>query len=199
LTQIQQNRYDQLLRRVADLKGTGSKVNDALTELFPVIDVENVPIELLLLSGTRLCMGRIQIAAGGATFFSQTLLANPAGSGVLATIIDVSVIPDTSVEIVMGPSQNNLTPGGQTAFLDTRVFGEGTVCQLQGVNNLLVTGSDFYRFNATAGGAFHGMPSPFAVLAPGGRFMVSAGSADVALTVSFLWKERVAQPSELNL
>jgi len=199
LTEIQQSRYDQLLRRVGDLKGPGSKVNDALTELFPMFDVENMPAELLLLSGTRLCMGRVIVAAGGATFFGQTLLANPANSGFLATIHDIAVVPGAGMDAVMGPTQNSLTPSGQTAFVDSRVFGEGTVCGIQSVNNLLVTGSDFFRVRLSAGNRIHLATPAFAVLAPGGRFMVSAGTADTAITVSYLWTERVAQPSELNL
>jgi len=57
VTELQQNRYDQLLRRVGDLKGPGSKVNDVLQELFPTIDVENVPGELLFLMGTHIGLG----------------------------------------------------------------------------------------------------------------------------------------------
>ncbi len=45
--ELQQNRYDQLIRRVGGIIGPGSKVVEALGELFPVIDVENVPGELL--------------------------------------------------------------------------------------------------------------------------------------------------------
>ena len=39
MSQLQQSRYDQLLRRVGDLKGPGSKVNDVLHELFPMFDL----------------------------------------------------------------------------------------------------------------------------------------------------------------
>ena len=200
MTQIQQNRYDQLLRRVADLKGTGSKVNDALTELFPMFDVENVPAELLLLAGSRLCMGTISSAAGGVGFFSQTIIRNPGDSGVIARIVAIDARISVIGNIVIGPSQNSLTAGGARAFADTRVFGEGTTLVLQQANNLLSAGSTFYiiRDNTLAGIHFE-PPSSIAVLAPGGGLQVSPQGSDRAIDASFIWVERVAQPSELNL
>jgi len=199
LTALNQNRYDQLLRRVGDLKGPGSKVNDALTELFPMIDVENVPAELLLLSGSRLCMGTALLGAGGATFFGQMLLRNNAGSGVVVRLIEVNVTA-TQGTIVLGPTQNSDTVIGVTAFADTRVFGEGTAAKIQGSNNNLVAGSTFWAPTTDAANSYTWRPpAAIAVIAPGGSFGVGNGGADVALRVNFLWIERQAQPSELNL
>lgn len=199
MTQLNQNRYDQLLRRVGDLKGPGSKVNDALTELFPVIDVENVPAELLLLAGQRLCMGRVILAAGGVGNFATVILRNRAGTGQLARITSIQAISSAGDDIVVGPTQNTLAAAGASAFSDTRVFGEGTALQLQGANNLLVVGSDFYRFRVSTAQFVLVLPPAIAVIAPGAGLSISSGTADLALTVSVTWVERVAQPSELNL
>jgi len=199
LTALNQNRYDQLLRRVGDLKGPGSKVNDALTELFPMLDVENLPAELQLLAGSRLCMGTGLLGAGGATFFGTMLLRNNAGSGIIARLIEVNVVA-TAGSIVLGPTQNSDTPLGGEAFADTRIFGEGTALKIQGSNNNLVFGANFWTPRTDADNIYSwSPPSSIAVISPGNAFSVSNGAANVALRVNWLWLERQAQPSELNL
>ena len=200
MSQLNQNRYDQLLRRVGDLKGPGSKVNDALTELFPMIDVENVPAELLVLSGTRLAMGTIFLGAGGAGFFSKAMLRNPGQSGALIRVLVVNARLSVAGNILLGPSQNTFGTAGTQAFADGRVFGEGTVGRVLGLNNDLVAGSTFFRIRDQVIEGVNWQP-PVApmVISPGTALEVSAGSDNVAIAVSFLWVERVAQPSELNL
>jgi len=198
LTALNQNRYDALLRRVGDLKGPGSKVNDALTELFPMLDVENLPSELLLLSGTRLCVGHIAVLAVGATI-PQAMLRVALETSVVATIHMVSMFSETAQRIAMGPTQNVYPDPGAQAFTDGRVFGEGTVAKVLG-DNLLVVGSDFYRLQIPAGTSIDFIPPKgFSVVTPGTAFSVSGTVGATPLDVSFFWSERVAQPSELNL
>jgi len=165
-----------------------------------MFDVENVPAELLLLAGTRLCMGTISSAAGGVGFFSQTIIRNPAQSGVVGRIIAIDARIDVVGNIVIGPSENSLTSGGARAFADTRVFGEGTTLVLEQANNLLSAGSTFYviRDQLIEGVKFE-PPGGIAVLAPGGGLQVSPQGSDRGITASYIWVERVAQPSELNL
>ena len=200
MTQLQQNRYDQLLRRVGDLKGPGSKVNDVLTELFPMIDVENVPAELLLLSGARLCMGTISETAGGALNFVHTFLRNPADSGVIIRLISVSIFSADAHAVNFGPSLNSATAGGARAFTDTRVFGEGTVGITQSDNNLLAAAVRFFQIQLQANvNQIFEPPAAIGVIAPGSSFGVGSDFANSALNVSYLWLERVAEPSELDL
>lgn len=199
MSEIQQNRYDQLLRRVADLKGPGSKVNDALGELFPTIDVENVPLELQLLSGARICMGIKNLSAGGAGTFNDCLLMNPVDSGVIARVIDTQVA-STSVNVNLGLTQNVTAFNGVEAYMDGRVFGEGTVCKLGASNNKIVSGPAFYLLAINSDFlAFWDPPLGMAVLTPGSAFIWSNSSANNFLTVSVQWLERQAEPSELNL
>jgi len=199
LSQLNQNRYDQLLRRVGDLKGPGSKVNDALTELFPMIDVENVPAELLLLSGSKLAMGRVNLIAN-VGFFGTALLRNNGGSGVLGRVMEVEIFSTTSQRVVIGPTLNSAAAQGARAFADGRVFGQGTTLITQGVNTNLVQGSDFYRVSVD-GVESHTWRPPGAamIISPGTALSVSPTTANTDITVSFVWVERVAQPSELNL
>ena len=127
------------------------------------------------------------------------ILRNRAGTGQLARITSIQAISSAGDDIVVGPTQNTLAAAGASAFSDTRVFGEGTALQLQGANNLLVVGSDFYRFRVSTAQFVLVLPPAIAVIAPGAGLSISSGTADLALTVSVTWVERVAQPSELNL
>lgn len=199
MTQLQQNRYDQLLRRVGDLKGPGSKVNDALTELFPMIDVENVPPELLLLYGSRICVGGENLAGGGALTFQQAMLRNPGGSGFIITVTQIRVSSTDAQRIVYGPSTNTLTNARATAFSDGRVFGEGTVGQCRDEAPIVVGPTFGQARLLVLTDAIIDVPRGLGVLSPGTAFSVSTTVADTGFTYAFHWVERVAQPSELNL
>lgn len=195
---LQQTRYDQLVRRVGGIIGPGSKVAEALPELFPMINVEDPPAELLMLGGSRLCMGRVELAAGGAGNFVQVLLRNPAGSGQLARIVQVSVLVTTAQEIVCGPTLNSLAAVGTTAFADLRLFPQVPSMVTQGVNTGLVAGSTFFSFD-TQNNAVNVWEPPVAcgVIVPGTAFGVGSNVSNLAATISFLWVERTALESEL--
>jgi len=120
VTELQQNRYDQLLRRVGDLKGPGSKVNDVLQELFPTIDVENVPGELLFLMGTRIGWGGASKAAAAGKKAAIQLF-NPIGSGQLVTVSTVIVTGNNTQIISWGLSTSALaTNTGVPRLRDSR-------------------------------------------------------------------------------
>lgn len=199
MSAINQNRYDQLLRRVADLKGPGSKVNDALTELFPVIEVENVPSELLLPLGTRLCMGSIITVPGGAGFFCTHYLNNPVGTGVLATILQIFVFSNAVQDIVFGPTLNGDAEIGTRAVSDLRIFPTQPTCTTMGNNNLLLEGPANFRLrdNGTDGVMWN-PPRGMAVLSPGTSFHIGCSSGNTDQRTSIFWTERPAQSSELN-
>ena len=198
MTKLQQNRYDQLLRRVGDLKGPGSKVNDVLTELFPMLDVENIPAELLLLSGSRLCMGTV-LQAANVGFFSKAILRNPSESGMIGRLVMITVNA-VGTNVVFGPTLNSDVASGASAFADTRVFGEGTALKTQGNNNLLAVGSTFWVDTVDASGRLRWEPPvAISVIAPGSGFEVTANTLNLALRCNFLWIERQAEPSELAL
>ena len=164
-----------------------------------MFDVENVPAELLLLMGSRLCVGGDNLGAGGATFFTQAMLRNPGESGAIITVLDVVFSSTSSQRFVYGPTLNTLATSENTAFVDTRVFGQGTVGQVLS-EQLLVVGPTFGHVRALANSPEHlAVPRGLAVLAPGTAFSISTTTANTGMTVTFSWLERVAQPSELNL
>jgi len=123
-TELQQARYDQLLRRVGDLKGPGSKVGEVLTELFPVVSVEDLPLELRVLSGWRAAMIEVERLAGVGDVVAANLF-NPAGSGVIAVVERVFWRVNNTDNIEFDIVQVTLS-GGQTKglFRDSRLGGD---------------------------------------------------------------------------
>jgi len=199
LSQLNQNRYDALLRRVGDLKGPGSKVNDALTELFPMIDVENLPAELLLLSGSKLCMATAALGAGGVGFFTNMILSNPVGSGVIARLMSIEIIISAQT-INFSPTANVSAALGGEAFADTRIIAEGTALKLQGASNLLTAHpARFQKRSLVDLTLTWEPPVAIAVLSPGAGFGFGPNLDNQSMTASLTWIERQAQPSELNL
>jgi len=197
VTELQQNRYDQLLRRVGDLKGPGSKVNDVLQELFPTLDVENVPGELLLLMGTRIGLaGTTKSPTAGKAAGIQ--LFNPAGSGQLVTISSVYLAASANMSISYGLTTVALgTNTGIPRLRDSRV-GSGP----SGISELRTTGDVGGPIGGTvrmaANTTLHLVDvNSFAVLAPG-TGMSFGGSLDINFSATFFYRERIAEPSELT-
>lgn len=202
MTQIQQGRYDALLRRVGDLKGPGSKVNDVLEELFPMFDVENLPPELYILGLTDLCFGGGR-SDGNATMAGRAQLFNPVGSGKILTLTTASFNSNTAGIVRWGrqdnPQANRLTT---ELFRDTRKQ-RGAVLSLP-VGQIRVETSVALA-NAT-GQTFFTASRPVVikdengvmVLTEGTGFEMGLGSNNTSGSFYFYWRERVAEPSETN-
>lgn len=200
MTELQQNRYDQILRRVGDLKGPGSKVREVLTELFPMIDVENVPGELLALEGTVLGVGAIGIL-GAAGQTGKIQLFNPVDSGRLVTVTGLLLSTNTTQVLRVAIANASLSGGVATEVVrdlrrgivirpGSQIFSE-TSAGLVNANLIFRLLANTPFFLKDDNGLF--------VLSPGTG--LSAGPATVATQIdgTFFWRERVAQPSELNL
>lgn len=197
-SELQQNRYDQLIRRVGGIVGPGSKVSEVLTELFPIIDVENVPAELQILGGTHLGFGGSSGPAVAAEFaFVQ--LFNPVASGKLVTVTQVNFMG--SGNVILRFSVEAASRGAvvlSERFADTRL----------GVTNL-TTAQIFFGSDPVIPPNVGRMiseqlatttiqdPRGLIVLSPGNGFTVAAEVANKFINVSFWWRERVAEQSEL--
>ncbi len=203
MTEIQQNRWDRLIRRAGNIVGGGSQVNDTLNELFPVFDVENMPAEMLALSTTRLAFGGALLAAAAAE--GPTIqIFNPVGSAQLITVTRAILshdVADTTVR--WGITGSALTTGTSLEqFRETR-FGFNATA--------LPTGQIRTRSAvalANAAGQIRTLANtPFelwdenglAVLVPGTGFEMGVSAAQSTIRVTYYWRERVAEPSELNL
>lgn len=198
MDELQQTRYDQLIRRVGGLIGPGSKVSEVISELFPMIDVENVPGELLLLGGTRLCLGSAIITAAGGQFPAVQLF-NPVNSGALITVSSITISPTATQTINY---EVNATPLLATTaserFRDGRLLvaavptgqirTDDLVAATNGNHQFIVQGNDFANLTDRNG---------IAVLSPGTGLEIGGSTAAGTILVNFNWRERVAERSEL--
>ena len=195
--ELQTARYDNLVRRLGGLLGPGSKVTETLSELFPVIETEKLPAELMFLGGWVLGMNTVLVAATvGET--SRAQVFNPVGSGKIA------VVTDAFLEGGGGTCawQVNETPFPVLATGITRDthagMDTGTAC----ATGPLSTGNtpEAGRIVLTpANNTIHFfMDQAIAVLAPGSGLEFGTLLDNEALRVTFIWRERIALPSELN-
>lgn len=197
--EVQQTRYDRIIRRVTGSIGPGSRVSESISELFPMVDVERVPGELLLLGGTQICMGRGNLLALAANF-SLASLRNPGASENILTITQVRIFSPTAQQCRLGPTLNTFPTAGTQAVRDTRRGPVGVPVGTVLVDQGVVAGVDFFRvaINGTDDAVLED-PNGVAVIVPGTAFSISTGVVNSDLFVSFLWRERPAEQSELSL
>lgn len=195
---LQTARYDGLIRRVGGLLGGGSKVTETLSELFPMIDVENLPAELLLLSGWRTGYRAINVTATvGET--SRAQLINPIGSGLLVTVTDVWINVPSFVQINYTLEDTLFTPTFVGRLRDART---GALADSSAVVALQKTGNTVRRGTFTIGAneTFHhrAQGNELFVLSPGTALEYGGDADNKAIEVTFYWRERAALSSELN-
>jgi len=197
--EVQQTRYDRIIRRVTGSIGPGSRVSESISELFPMVDVERVPAELLLLGGTQLCMGEASPGPLAANF-GQAMIRNPGGSGNLITVTQLAIATATAQIIGLGITENTLSTAGSQQIRDARRGPAGVPVGVCLEERLLVTGPVFYRFDAIADETYTMKDlNDIAVLAPGTALSVTTTTVNTSLRVGFLWRERPAEESELSL
>jgi len=199
-SEIQQNRYDQLIRRAGGIIGPGSKVSEVLAELFPVIDVERVPGELLALGGTFLAMGS-QNLTGAVAEMATVQLFNPVGSGKLMTcsrVLASHTSTSTRVQwnIVTVPLSALST---NSRFRDSRFTGtdrpSGQVRSESLAASVTRAGQAFILEDEVL--TLEDENSLF-VLAPGTGWSIQMANTNQAFFVAFQWRERVVLEAELN-
>lgn len=201
MTEIQQNRWDQLVRRASNIVGGGSQVNDTLNELFPVLDVENLPPELYLLGGNRLCMGGGSIA-GVVAQSPKAQLFNPAGSGMIVTITQVNLAVVSAGLIRWGPSFGVTFAAAVSTqkYVDLRnVLPDLPVTEVhQTTAAALADGTNQSRALALTN--FELAPkNGLMVLPPGMGFEIGSTATNTSFNYGFYWRERVAEPAELSV
>jgi len=199
MTEIQQNRYDQLIRRVNNIVAPGSMVSDALSELFPTIDVERVPGELLILGGTDICMGAATVGPLAANA-PRMQVFNPVDSGMLITITTCIISVGSTLKVRIATTNTPLT-----SLISTQVFRD---------RRRLITARPIGEFRTDLTAAFTDAnmlfrltanapfllfdPNGLAVLPPGSGYEIGTDTDNSILDTSFIWRERVAEPAELN-
>lgn len=202
MSEILQARYDQLVRRVANLVGPGSKVNDVISELIPVVDLERVPMELLRLGGIRSGVAGAMNAAGAGQFQS-TQLFNPVDSNVIATVTSVFLSVDVGATVLFNVDLGSVgvqLPNAPQLRDNREVFPNQPTCQLFQTGALVAPINADGQFRAFDDHMWHMHdPNGIAVLAPGGGLAFGLGESSKILWTTFLWRERSAEASELSL
>jgi len=197
--EVQQTRWDRIVRRVSGSIGPGSRVSETLSELFPVMDVERVPAELLLLGGTQICIGTVSQVAVAAQF-AQQMLRNPGGSGNIVTVTQVAIFSSVAQRARAGLTLTTFATAGTQTIRDGRRGPGGVPVGQILTDSLLVAGPLFYQYSLNGADSFvlkdeNGV----AVLPPGTAFAVSNGIANADMTTGWMWRERPAEESELSL
>lgn len=188
------------MRRVGGLIGAKSMVNDVLGELFPTIDVENLPAELYALMGTRLGFGNAQVQAG-AGVRPQLQLFNPTDSQTIVTVTRViftsTTDPIVSWALNTVPFATLLARGN---LRDTRLISPAanrTVAELREQDTAVPVGA--------AGNARTLALEPLdlrdenglAVLSPGFGFNIESAVVATFATCTFYWRERTMEDAEI--
>ena len=197
MTDLQQNRYDRLIRRVGGLIGAKSMVNDVLGELFPTIDVENVPGELLALQPTTLGWCSSSLAPSVAEQNHHQLF-NPADSNVLLAVTTVVVNSSVNLDWRMTNAIAALaTLAGNERRRDTRAGVNASIVAQNRTDQSAVSGGLDFRIRTIANQvAFVTDPNGIAILFPGTGLTISTGPSNTNSIVSFMWRERVFEESE---
>jgi len=195
---IQTGTFDNLIRRLYSIKGGGSELSETLGDVFPILDLENLPSELLLLRGWVLGTGRIQNTSAVAAVNSHQLF-NPAASGKIIVLTSLWVTPSVTQILTFGPAFTALVttsvPGAQR---DTRA---GAIAPTNGLLQEEDNGaaSAFGILQRPAAQSFQIIdPDGLAVLIPGTAFRINDTTTNTTLRTSWMWRERTAEPSELS-
>lgn len=200
MNELQQNRYDTLLRRVGGLIGPGSKAGEILGEVFPMLDVETDKGDLQLLGQTYSCMGGGE-QTGAAGEAPRAQLINPANSGMLITITKVQIATLATATIRYGRRDIPISATIATQiFRDFRVpivnLPVGSIHEVSSVALANATGQ-FRLLGNTPYDLID--PNAVAILAPGTGFEIGTGTLVATIHYTFWWRERVAERSELNI
>ena len=198
MAELQQNRYDQLIRRVGGIIGVGSMVSEAIGELFPMLEVENTTPELLALSGWRTAWQSTERPALAANT-SASQLFNPAGSGTIAAVtrLLIAVSPAAALQMEIEDAQIGGTPV-RGLFRDSRFGGaRETTLTTEHADGIAVGGGLFLRLpNITIQDIRD--DNGIVVLAPGSGLSIGTIDVNIRMTINYFWRERPAEPSELS-
>ncbi len=199
MAELEQSRYDQLIRRVGNISAAGAMVREALADLFPVIDVENLPAELFLLSGTRTAFGSdIQAGVGG--LFPLIQLFNPAGSNNIITLQSLYVSTNTTMNVHWELTETILTGSVLSQkFRDSRLPIADLAVGLVRSQNSAAPPAGFGIYRVLLDETFPLTDKDgLAVLQPGTGFNIGGSTADTVIRVCFFWRERAAESAELQ-
>ena len=201
INQIQGGRWDNLLRRLFPIKDR-SIAPIMASELVGQVVVQEWSTELYKLRGDNLAAALASRSAVAAEF-AHIVIRNPANSGNLVILEQVWVAVSTAMLVIMAREGPALVVGFAavaTTFRDSRA-GTATA-----IGETVATVSTLSNAAGQGGNGFAVVPIPASpgvqfdlplVLAPGSGLIIRGATANSTLRLTLLWRERVAEPSEL--
>jgi len=196
-----------MLRRLFVVTGRGAIVTTLLEDVFPTVDLFNPSPEFRALGGEHPCFGKVN---RNSSEVNAVQLFNPIGSGLIGIVEEIVVNADAATGWHMTITDNILgSTGDFKQFRDSRLLGTAPFSkpglQLRSGNNPLTPQFDAdwailqdqtdteFRFNQVDAG--------IAILSPGFALVIENDEDGMNhnLRVNYLWRERAAEPSELNL
>ena len=206
-TPLQISRWDRLLRKLGNLVGEGAIATGVLEDVFPVLDVENLQTDSWRSAGWNMAQSSdTVVAAVGET--PRIFLDNPPGSLKLVVVDQIFMFASATTEVRIGPNplaaarvasgptllfdmRYEVSSGGAAMDIPTTiVFGESSSGPLP---------NDAGRFSIQVANRMESI-IPFkgmAVMPPGRSLSVRGLTVAGTLTVTFFFRERVAEPAEL--
>jgi len=197
-SELQTDRYSQMIRRVGAMIGPGGRVVEVLTELFPVIELEDAPPEILALGGWRIAWMSTERPADPVQV-STSQLFNPAGSGTIMAVTQVGLRANTATTLnaEIQDAQIGGTPV-RGLFRDGRFGGaRETTATVASADGVAVGGGLRWRLDTTEQHVIRD-DNGIVVLTPGTGLSINTVSTNVVFTVNYFWRERAAEQSELN-
>jgi len=185
------------------LVGEGAIVTGVLPDVFPTLELEDVPGELYKLANWDIAVGSESLSPGAAA--RATIgLENPVDSGKIAVLTRLRFQPDLLMAVTVGwlaiPSGlvvngvNRLRDGRQASFPNAQ-----PVCFVGSNNTSPINAAwdNFLYQPEEFGGVFDN--KGHVVLTPGTAFACRGGTNNVLLRCAIEWRERPVDSSELIL
>jgi len=198
--EVQQTRWDRLVRRVSGSIGPGSRASETISEVFPVLELEDTTPELLALSDWRLAWQSTERPASvGERSASQ--LFNPIGSGVIVAVTHLTLRTNISGDGIAIQAEISDTVIGTNQvkglFRDSRFGGNReTTAEVSSDDDIAVGGG--LRIFVNTDDLVIADDNGLVILTPGFGLSVGSVNSNFILTVNYFWRERPAQESELS-
>jgi len=194
---LQQARYDSLVRRVGGLYGGGAKVTEVLPEMFPVLELEHTTPELLALTGWRTAWQSTQRASGVGND-STSQLFNPVGSGQLVAITQLFILVTTDSNVDIEIQNTPLAAGVSGLYRDGRFGVPRRTAAIASSLDGGVTGGGLRVF-IPANEVFKiSDDNGICILSPGTGLNIGTAVQNITLVMNYFWRERPALESEIN-
>jgi len=195
---LQTGRLENLIRRWGSIKGGGSVLSETLGDVFPILDLEKLPPELLLLAGIHTWSG-VLADTGAAGQNAGIQVVNRANSGIIMVVTRLSIRSSTAQSVTYGTVNGLLT--GSSIGLRNRDTRDGLlISQWGSLQSDDTSNTEFFgniRLAINVDRVLE-VPNGIAVLSPGNQFTVSTTTNATFMSVGFQGYSRLAEPSELS-